>query len=139
MAQVTAEVRVRYAETDAMGVVYHANYLAWFEVGRTEWLRQQGVPYTEFEARGLFVPVVEVQARYLSPARYDDVLQIETTVSDLSPARVTFAYRISREGVLLCEGRSNHGFMSRESGRPVALARKAPDLYTLLERSGADR
>ncbi|MGE5673748.1 MAG: acyl-CoA thioesterase [Mycobacterium leprae] len=129
-----ATVRVRYADTDAMGVAYHANYLVWFEVGRTELMRSWGVPYADFEKRGIFVPVVEANVRFLASGRYDDLLQVETSVSELSPARVKFHYRVVRssDGRLLCEGDTLHGFVS-PAGRPMALAKVAPDLYQMLQ------
>lgn len=112
-------VRVRYADTDQMGVAYHANYLRWFEVGRAEMLRSLGTSYREVEASGLALPVVEARCRYLRPARYDDLLAIETAVAGLGRASVTFAYRIVREpdGELLASGSTEHCFLDRE-GRP---------------------
>jgi acyl-CoA thioester hydrolase len=126
---VTSEVRVRYADTDAMGVVYHANYLVWFEVGRCDLMREWGQPYTEFEKRGIFVPVVSAELQYKAPARYDDVLEVQTRLAELSPARITFAYRILRQAdqQLLCEGRTVHAFVV--NGRPSALSKVAKDLY----------
>lgn len=131
---VSAEVRVRYADTDAMGVAYHANYLVWFEVGRTEYMRACGLPYTEFEAQGIFVPVVEAGIRWRTPARYDDLLRVETTIAELSPAKVKFAYRIVRanDEQLLCEGHSLHAFITA-AGRPVALPRQAPALWESMQ------
>lgn len=131
---VSTEVRVRYADTDAMGVVYHANYLVWFEVGRVELMRAWEIPYIDFEKRGFFVPVVESTIRWISPARYDDLLRVETSVAELSPAKVKFAYRIVRpaDGRILCEGYTLHAFVNF-SGRPVALAKLAPDLYEALQ------
>jgi len=112
-----------------MGVVYHANYLVWFEVGRSDLMREWGIPYTEFERRGIFVPVAEASLRWRSPARYDDLLRVESTVAELSPAKVKFAYRILREAddQLLCDGWTLHAFVA--GGRPAALPRIAPDLY----------
>ncbi len=132
---VAAEVRVRYADTDAMGVAYHANYLIWFEVGRGELMRSWGMPYTMFEEQGIFVPVVESTIRWIAPARYDDVLKVQTRATELSPAKVKFSYRIVREPdqQLLCEGYTLHGFMSRATGRPVALKKAAPELYRALQ------
>jgi acyl-CoA thioester hydrolase len=129
MSVVTSKVRVRYADTDAMGVVYHANYLVWFEVGRGDYMRETGIPYTEFERRGIFVPVVDAQLHYKAPGRYDEVLLVETRVAELTAAKVKFAYRILREadGQLLCEGHTVHAFVA--NGRPAALPKLAPDLY----------
>lgn len=127
---VTTEVRVRYADTDAMGVVYHANYLVWFEVGRGELMRDWGIPYAGFEDRGIMVPVVDGQLKWRYPAKYDDLLQVETRVEGLTPARVTFAYRITKveDGTLCCEGSTTHGFLG-PNGRPGALPKLAPDLW----------
>lgn len=110
-----ARIRVRYAETDAMGVAYHANYLVWFESGRTEFCRLKGLPYREWEQAGVFLPAVEARCRYKHPARYDDLLDVLVDLSDLSPYTVTFSYRIlrSEDGLLLAEGQTKHGFCDR--------------------------
>ncbi|MCK5244884.1 MAG: acyl-CoA thioesterase [Desulfobacterales bacterium] len=89
--------RVIYADTDKMGVVYYSNYLRWFEMGRTEMLREIGVPYTELEAAGYNLPVSEVFCKYLAPARYDDFLRIKTCVDEIRNASLRFGYRISNE------------------------------------------
>jgi acyl-CoA thioester hydrolase len=117
---VVAEIRVLMADTDAMGIVYHANYLRWFEVGRAELVRRAGLPYTEMEAMGLSLPVVEARCRYRAPARYDDVLAVDAAVRELSRASVIFAYRIVRPGDerLVCEGETSHACMTR-AGRVV--------------------
>jgi len=128
-----AQVRVRYADTDAMGIAYHANYLVWFEVGRTEFMRARGVEYAKLEAAGFMLPVVEAQIHWRHPARYDDLIDIETSLAELTPARIRFAYRIRRheDGQLLCEGSTLHGFVTRE-GKPAAMPRRAPELYRRL-------
>lgn len=127
-------IRVNFSDTDAMGVVYNANYLIWCEIGRTQLIREWGLPYTEFARRGINVPVAEAHLRYLVPARYDDVVLVETTVKEFSPARITFGYRMLREGdgKLLCEGYTMHGFINAE-GRPVAISKAAPDLYQAMQ------
>jgi acyl-CoA thioester hydrolase len=98
-----ARVRVRYAETDQMGVVYHSNYLIWFEVGRVELIRQLGLNYKQMEEEGCGIAVVDVHVRYKAPARYDDELMIETRLLAARGAVVRFGYRILRitDGVLL--------------------------------------
>lgn len=106
-----ARVRVRYAETDQMGVVYHANYLIWFEVGRVELIRQLGLDYKRMEAEeGCGIAVVEARARYRAPARYDDELVIRTTLLAARGAVVRFGYEVLRveDRVLLCEGETVH-------------------------------
>jgi len=110
------QVRVTYAETDAMGVVYYANYLRWLEVGRTELMRSLGVAYKEMEDGGAFLPVSEVFCKYHVPARYDDILIIETAVDFLRRASIQFSYRILRQsdGTLLIAGSTLHAFVDRE-------------------------
>jgi acyl-CoA thioester hydrolase len=112
---VTTEVRVRYAETDQMGIVYYANYLVWFEIGRVELLRSLGLAYSQLETdHQCILPVVEASCRYKSPARYDDRIVIETRPSLLRGSVIKFAYRILRMGAdgeeskLLAEGETVH-------------------------------
>jgi acyl-CoA thioester hydrolase len=115
-------VRVRYAETDKMGVVYYANYLVWFEVGRCELLRAVGSSYRELESSGIMLPVIEAHCEYRSPARYDDELQVKTWGELLSPARVEFKYEISRmsDGVVNVVGRTVHAAVDN-TGKPCRL------------------
>lgn len=125
-------VRVRYADTDRMGVAYYANYLRWFEVGRAEMLRSLGLSYRQVEEDGTLLPVTEARCRYLQPARYDDALVVETAVERLGRAWVRFAYRIVRQadGALLAEGSTEHPFLDAagKPGRaPERLARVLAD------------
>lgn len=114
-------VRVRYAETDKMGVVYHANYFVWFEVGRTDWLRQAGWSYRELEAEGVSLPVIEAHCEYRQPARYDDELDIRTRGTLLSPVRVRFDYEIVLPSMSLAvAGHTVHCALDT-SGRPCRL------------------
>jgi acyl-CoA thioester hydrolase len=112
-------VRVRYAETDQMGIAWHGEYLAWFEVGRTDLLRGCGCTYRDLEAQGLRLPVIEVQARYLRPAHYDDVLEIHTRLTGIGGARVSFDYEVRREGTEgpLATGSTSHAAIDLR-GRP---------------------
>jgi len=107
--------RVIYGDTDQMGVVYYANYLRWFEQGRSEFLRQIGVPYATVERQGFHFPVVEVSCRYLQPARYDDIITIETELAAVRRAILIFEYRIAREsdGALLATGSTKHACIGR--------------------------
>ncbi|MGA3129445.1 MAG: thioesterase family protein [Terracidiphilus sp.] len=114
---VTTQVRVRYAETDQMGIVYYANYLVWFELGRVELLRSLGLAYSKLEAdHGCILPVIEARCRYRSPARYDDEILIETRPALLRGSVIKFAYRIYRKldqnekerKLLLAEGETVH-------------------------------
>ena len=104
--------RIIYGDTDQMGVVYYANYLKWFEIGRTELLRQIGIPYASIEEKGLRFPVTEVSCRYFRPSRYDDVITIETALTSLGRVTLTFSYRILRkekdDEVLIASGWTKH-------------------------------
>ena len=125
-------VRVRYADTDQMGMAYHGNYARWFEVGRTEMLRAQGMSYREVEQAGIRMPVLEVLCRYLKPARYDDELVIETVLAELGRASLCFEYRVMRrvDGEVLACGMTRHCFLD-PAGRPV----RPPAFFAeLLER-----
>lgn len=118
----TINIRVRYAETDKMGVVYHANYFMWFEVGRCELLRTIGKSYRDLEADGIRLPVIEAHCEYRSPALYDDELVVKTRGKLLSPARVEFMYEITRpaDGTLNAVGRTVHASLDA-NGRPCRL------------------
>ena len=115
-----ARVRVRYAETDQMGVVYHANYLVWFEVGRVELMRQHGLDYKRIEIEeDAGIAVVEATVRYKAPARYDDELIIQTHVVGVRGPVLRFGYRIVRaeDETLLCEGETVHVAVGRDMKR----------------------
>ncbi len=92
-----SRLRVRFCETDLMGIVHHSNYLAYFEAGRVEWLRRRGVSYGDWATRGFHLPVVEASVRYRAPARFDDVIAIETRLVELRAASLRFEYRMERE------------------------------------------
>ncbi len=122
------EIRVRYAETDAMGYLHHAQYLVYFEAGRTELLRANRLRYRDMEERGLFYVVARIEVRFRAPARYDDVLTLTTSTARLSPVRVDHRYELTRDGKLLTEGSSTLVLVDRD-GKPTALP---PDLYVIL-------
>src|SRR5450432_3978811 len=127
-----ARVRVRYAETDQMGVVYHANYLVWFEVGRVELMRQRGLDYKQLEIEeDYYIAVVEATARYKAPARYDDELIVETQVVTAKGPIIRFGYRILRveDGLLLCEGETVHVVIGRDMKRR-RIPKKYADILT---------
>jgi len=109
-------LRVTYCDTDRMGFVYYANYLVWFEAGRTELLRQTGHSYKEFEEMGYVLPVVRCMCEYKKPARYDDVICIRTNIRELSRASVTFYYQVLRDagGEILAEGETKHVIVNKE-------------------------
>jgi acyl-CoA thioester hydrolase len=110
------EHRVRYSDTDHFGVVYYARYLAWFEAGRTEILRVKGITYAELEKKGLFAPVVEVKVNYHKPARYDDLVVLETSVSHVGNSSVKFNYKVFNKKTkeLLVEAYTVNVFITKE-------------------------
>jgi acyl-CoA thioester hydrolase len=113
-------IRVRYAETDRMGLLHHANYLVYFEQARTELLRSRGVTYKELEDQGFLLVLAKASVRYKNPARYDDELIIRTTVSRTTPVRIEHKYEVFRGGLLLAEGETTLACVDRE-GRLQAL------------------
>jgi acyl-CoA thioester hydrolase len=117
LAEGRLSFRVRYPETDRMGVAYHAHYLVWFGLGRTELMRELGCDYGGLERQhGLFFPLVELGARYLAPARYDDVLEVATRLTAVRGARLRFDYRLHRTGgaTLLARGFTEHAAVGRD-------------------------
>ena len=128
--QTTSTVRVRYAETDKMGIVYYANYLIWFEIGRTDWLRATGSTYRSMEEDGIQLPVIEAHCEYRQGARYDDDVEIRTSARKLSPVRVQFDYEAVRrpDGAVLATGHTVHATIDR-SGRPVRMPDRVRTLF----------
>jgi len=128
-----ARVRVRYAETDQMGVVYYANYLIWMEVGRVEWCKKAGFVYRDMEHEdGIYLAVVEAQCRYRHPARYDDEVVVKTWDAENSPRSIRFQYEMRRasDERLLAEGSTRHVFCNKEM-RPTRLPAKYHALFGL--------
>jgi acyl-CoA thioester hydrolase len=120
-------VRVRYAETDRMGVVYYANYFVWFEIGRTDWLRDTGQSYRSMEAEGVQLPVIEAHCEYRRAARYDDELEVRTRAALLTPVRIRFDYEIVRGDETLVTGHTIHAALDLR-GRPCRLPPGVRDL-----------
>lgn len=148
------EWRVRYHETDQMDVVYHANYLNWFEIGRTEWIRAKGLTYLALEKQGILLPLTEAELKFKLPARYDDQITIYTKVLDYSHVRLTFASEIRRHsgsaircnpmdpsavaavaepcGELLVSGVTRHVWVN-ESWKPIRIDKAAPEVYSIIQ------
>jgi acyl-CoA thioester hydrolase len=129
-ARSTTELRVRFCDTDLMGVVHHANTFAYFEMGRVEWLRRRGLSYREWSDRGLHFAVVEANAKYRSPARFDDLLTVEVTLTELRPASLRLEYRIFRSDVLIAEGGTRHACVDNAGH----LQRLSKELIAVLQR-----
>jgi acyl-CoA thioester hydrolase len=121
MVSFKTEIRVRYADTDQMKVVYHGKYLEYFELGRSALIRSLGLPYSELENRGILLPVVEAFAKYRRPALYDELLVVEAFVTELPKATLKIEYRIFRdsEAELLAEGYTVHSFLNASTGKPI--------------------
>jgi len=124
------DIRVPYADTDQMGMVYYANYFVYFERGRTEWLRAKGMEYQILEDKGIYLPVVESSCRYRSPAKYDDILTVMTKVSETGPCSLEFSYEIKCDGRLVAEGKTKHPFVTKLM-KPI---RMPEDIRNLLEK-----
>jgi acyl-CoA thioester hydrolase len=122
--------RVRYYETDMMGIVHHSNYLRWFEVGRTEYLRRIGMPYRSLEEMGLGCPVLGARLNYYKPSRYDDEITVQCWTRAYDGLRLTMAYQVHDGGQVICEGETDHAFVW--NGRPAAVQRCLPDVHARL-------
>ncbi|GAM13108.1 acyl-CoA thioesterase [Mesobacillus selenatarsenatis] len=124
------EIEVRYAETDQMGVVYHANYLVWMELGRTQLIKELGFNYAEMEKDGIISPVLDIQASYKKPLRYGDTATIKTWVEEYDGIRSVYKYEIfNGEGELALTGSSKHVCVKKDSFRPISLKRSYPDWH----------
>jgi len=127
----SSRIRVRYAETDKMGVVYYANYFVWFEVGRTDLLRASGWNYREMEVDGFALPVIEAHCTYRESAKYDDEIEVRTSGAMLSPVRVQFTYEVVRlaDAATLATGTTVHATLDR-NGRPCRLPPRVRTLFS---------
>lgn len=130
MPAANSTLRVRYAETDKMGVVYYANYLVWFEVGRADLLRSLGWSYREMEQAGVSLPVIEAHCTYQRPARYDDEIEIRTTGRMLSPVRMEFDYTVIKvqDGTVAATGKTIHAALD-PAGRPCRLPARVREVF----------
>ncbi|MGH9317650.1 MAG: acyl-CoA thioesterase [Thermoanaerobaculia bacterium] len=131
MRVVETSLRVRYAETDRMGVVYHGHYLVWFEIGRTEYCRAAGLPYRKMEESGLWILVTRAECTYRRGARYDDAIRVRSRLTELQSRGLTFSYEVmDAEDRPLADGSTRHVFAD-SSGRP---RRAPPEILEALER-----
>ena len=125
---------VRYCETDKMEVVYHANYLVYFEVGRTEFIKKIGMSYSDMEKEGIMIPVIESNCKYMQGAKYEDKLIIKTWIEELTPVKVIFNYSVVREkeGIEIAKGSTKHAFVGKDF-KIVNLKKKHPDILVGLQ------
>lgn len=116
----TTQIRVRYAETDQMGYMYYGNYPTLYEIGRTECFRELGISYKEIEDRGVFLPVRTLNVKYIKPAKYDDLVTIETKITELPSLKITFHYRLTnQDGELLNTGETSLVFIDKNTRKPT--------------------
>ncbi len=140
MRAVDTDLRVRYSETDRMGIVYHAHYLVWFEIGRTEWCRAAGLPYADMERSGLYIPVTRVECIFRRRSSYDDPIMVSTRMIELGVRGCTFAYEVrSPARALLAEGSTHHVFTDPHgrAGRAPAEVVARLEEFRGLPRGGA--
>ena len=140
MKHVETFLRVRYKDTDQMGLVYYANYFVWFEVGRSEFLRFLGMSYKSLEQSEIFLPVIEAYCEYKFPARYDDELKVVAALKMLQEVRLGFQYDIFKTGeedTLLASGETIHAFVNQK-GRPLVLRKQNPFLWRLLKEASQE-
>jgi acyl-CoA thioester hydrolase len=129
-------VQVRYAETDQMGVVYHANYLVWMELGRTKLIEDLGFNYAQIEKEGILSPVVDLNISYKTPVRYGEIARVKTWVDDYDGIRITYAYEIyNGENQLAITGHSKHVCVRKESFRPISIRRMFPEWHEAYEKA----
>lgn len=129
------KIDVRYKETDQMGVVHHANYLVWFEVGRTNFMEQIGYKYADFENDGLLSPVIDIQISYKKPVKYGETATIETWLADYDGIRITYGYKIyNGAGELAVTGTSKHVVVKKENFKPVVIRKVDPEFHETYEK-----
>lgn len=129
-------LRTRYGETDQMGIIYHPNYYIYFEMGRTDFLREAvGISYKDMEELGVMLPLIETHCKYRLPAKYDDELTVKTSVKEITVARISFSYRLIRnsDGALLAEGETGHAFANR-NGKPINMKKYNSDLFEKMKK-----
>ena len=107
-------VEVRYAETDQMGIAHHSNYAVWFEVARTDFIKAAGISYTDVEKEGIITPLTSLECKYKKAAFYEDQLQIYASLTKLSPVRLEFSYKVTRDGDLIATGKTTHGMVTKD-------------------------
>ena len=132
MKTIEVKIRVRYKETDQMGVVHHSNYYTWFELARTEFMRKAGMNYRQMEEKGVMLPLLETHCSYLKGARYDDLVTVRTWVSKYAGIRLTMEFEVIRDedGVMLAKGSTVHAFTDNKL-KPLNIKRKYPEIHKL--------
>ncbi len=127
---------VRYAETDQMGIVHHSNYPIWFEAGRTDFIRQLGMPYSKIEANGILLPLIELKCEFKNAARYEDEITVKTSIKEITYVKVTFYYEVYKNGepALIASGETVHAWTNKVL-KPVNIKKHASDMFELMRNS----
>lgn len=130
-------IKVRYAETDQMGIVHHSNYAVWFEAGRTDFIRNMGMPYSKIEESGAMLPLLELRCSFKSFAKYEDELVVKTWIKEYTGTRLVFHYDICKaDGRVISEGETMHAWTNEEL-KPVNIRKYRPEIYKLIEKACA--
>lgn len=126
----------RYSETDQMGIIHHSNYAVWFEAGRTDYLKKAGISNTNIEARGILLPLYEMNCQFKSPAKYEDEIMVITNLKQISRVRLCFSYQVlnAENNKLLATGETMHAWTDKAL-KPVNAAKAVPDVYSMLSQS----
>lgn len=132
----TTEIQVRYSETDQMGIVYHANYLVWMEIGRTALIEELGFNYAALEEEGILAPVLDIQISYKKPCKYGEKVKIKTWIEEYNGLKTVYGYEILTEsGDLSVEARSSHVCVKKDSFRPISIRRSHPKWHEAYEKA----
>ena len=126
-----SKIIVRYVETDKAGIVHHSVYPIWYEVARTDFAKKAGMSYSQMENRGVLVPLVELNSKYIMPTEYDDELVIKTKIGKMTPARIVFEYEMYKNGKLINTGNTLHAITNKEL-KPINLKKVHPEIYDVL-------
>ena len=127
------KITARYAETDQMGIIHNSVYAVWYEAARTEFIKISGITYSQLEAKGIMLPLTELGCKYLLPVHYEDEVTIETRITRISFAKVTFGYRVLLNGNVMNEGFTSHGFVDSKTFKPLNIKKVFPEFYEKLK------
>lgn len=136
MKKTVTDIRVRYAETDQMGVVHHANYYVYFEAAREDLIKEIGIRYSEMEDMGIMMPLVETQCRYIKGAKYDEELVVETSVDALTPVKIVINYNVKdkNSGEFIAKGKTTQAFVDKNSFKIINMKKENPEIWTKIEK-----
>lgn len=126
----------RYAETDQMGIVHHSNYAIWFEAGKTDFLKTAGTSNSSIEENGVLIPLYEMNCKFITPAKYEDEIIVNTSIKNISPARISFSYKVlnASSGKLIATGETLHAWTDKVL-KPINAAKRIPEIYAVLSKS----